>query len=266
MFIPHTDAERQEMLNTIGKTNISELFKDIPQEFRYPKIDLPLRITEMEALQQFSDLADANNTCDEMICFLGAGAYNHYVPAAVDFILHRGDFFTAYTPYQPEISQGTLQAIFEFQSLIAALTGMEISNASHYDGATAAAEVCISAYHHYKSKRAKFILSPALNPQYRSTIQTYLGLLSETEISTPDDIKQYSNPKNLTTLLDDQTALVLVQYPDFFGNVYDLGELSRAVHAQGGLLAVSANPIALGLLRPPYIFWRTTSNSRVNRR
>jgi len=254
MFIPHTDAERQEMLNTIGKTNISELFKDIPQDFIYPQINLPSQISEMEALQQFSDLADANNTCDEMICFLGAGAYNHYVPAAVDFILHRGDFFTAYTPYQPEISQGTLQAIFEFQSLVANLTGMEISNASHYDGATSAAEACISAYHHYKSKRSKFILSPVLNPQYRSAIQTYFGLLPEAEILTPDDLEQFTNPNNLITLLDEQTAMVLVQYPDFFGNIYDLTALAQAIHAQGGLLAVSANPIALGLLKPPSEF------------
>jgi glycine dehydrogenase subunit 1 len=181
---------------------------------------------------------------------LGAGAYNHYIPAAVDFLLHRGDFFTAYTPYQAEISQGTLQAIFEFQSLIINLTGMEVANASHYDGATAAAEACISAFHHFKGKRTKFILSPLLNPQYRETIQTYFGLLEEAHIVIPQDTIAAS----LSKLVDDQTALVLVQYPDFLGNIQNWSELAQSAHANGALLAVAANPIALGLLKPPSEF------------
>ena len=251
MFIPHSDTERQEMLKTIGREKISDLFDVIPEAFRYPDLDLPDALSEMEALQQFSNLADANNACDEMICFLGAGAYNHYIPAAVDFLLHRGDFFTAYTPYQPEISQGTLQAVFEFQTLIANLTGMEISNASHYDGATAAAEACISAYHHFKTKRPKFILSPFLNPQYTATIKTYFGLLNKSEITIPEDISSFSNPNELAQLIDEQTALVLVQYPDFLGNIYDLSILTQKAHEQGALVAISVNPISLGLLKPP---------------
>ncbi len=127
MFTPHTDGERQEMLKVIGKQNIAELFNVIPEAFRFPELELPDSLSEMEALQQFSEWAEANNACGDMSCFLGAGSYHHYIPAAVDFLLHRGDFFTAYTPYQPEISQGTLQAIFEFQSLVINLTGMEVA-------------------------------------------------------------------------------------------------------------------------------------------
>ena len=251
MFIPHSDSERQQMLETIGKQKLSDLFASIPEEYRYPELDLPHTLSEMEALQQFSNLAAANNACDEMVCFLGAGAYNHYTPAAVDFLLHRGDFFTAYTPYQPEISQGTLQAVFEFQSLIANLTGMEISNASHYDGATAAAEACISAFHHFRSKRPKFVLSPLLNPQYLDTIKTYFGLLERAEIIIPDDLTTFADPNKLVELIDDQTALVMLQYPDFLGNIYDLENLTAKAHEQGALVAVSANPIALGMLKPP---------------
>ena len=254
MFIPHTDVERQEMLKIIGKKDLTELFKVIPEEYRFPELDIPNALSEMEAQQQFSNLAQANNACDEMACFLGAGAYNHYVPAAVDFLLHRGDFFTAYTPYQPEISQGTLQAIFEFQSLIANLTGMEIANASHYDGATAAAEACISAYHHFRGKRPKLVLSPSLNPQYLETIHTYFGMLDESQLVVPEDPFTFSDPNKISELVDDQTALVLVQYPDFLGNIYDLTALTTKAHEQGALVAVSVNPIALGLLKPPADF------------
>ena len=250
MFTPHTDGERQEMLKVIGKQNITELFNVIPEAFRFPDLELPDSLSEMEALQQFSEWAEANNACGDMSCFLGAGAYHHYIPAAVDFLLHRGDFFTAYTPYQPEISQGTLQAIFEFQSLVINLTGMEVANASHYDGATAAAEACVSAYHHFKGKRSKFILSPSLNPQYRETVKTYFGLLEDALIVEPEN----SDSGSLSALIDDQTALVMVQYPDFFGNILDWGSLTSTAHEKGALVAVSANPIALGMLKPPAEF------------
>ncbi len=254
MFIPHTDVERQEMLKIIGKKDLTELFKVIPEEYRFPELDIPNALSEMEAQQQFSNLAQANNACDDMVCFLGAGAYNHYVPAAVDFLLHRGDFFTAYTPYQPEISQGTLQAIFEFQIVIANLTGMEIANASHYDGATAAAEACISAYHHFRGKRPKLVLTPSLNPQYLDTINTYFGMLDESHLVVPEDVFTFSDPNKLADLIDNQTAMVLVQYPDFLGNIYDLTALTVKAHEQGALVAVSVNPIALGLLKPPAEF------------
>ena len=254
MYIPHTPAERDEMLKVVGKNALEDLFSNIPEKFRFPKLDLPEPVSEMEAEEQFADLASANYAADQMICFLGAGAYNHYIPAAVDMLLRRGDFFTAYTPYQPEISQGTLQAIFEYQSLIANLTGMDVSNASHYDGATAAGEACLSAYHHFRGKRPKIILSGAVHPHYRETIHTYLCGFDDIQIIEAGMVNDPSYPSKLAAMVDDQTGIVLVQYPDFLGNVHDFSELGNRVHESGGLLAVSANPIALGLFKPPSEF------------
>ena len=145
MFIPHTDQEREEMLLAIGLERLDQMFEAVPEQHRFPKLNLPPGLTEMEIAAEMDLLAGENESTRDLICFLGAGAYNHYIPAVVDSILRRGEFYTAYTPYQPEISQGTLQAIFEYQSLIAALTGMDVSNASHYDGATAVAEAVTMA-------------------------------------------------------------------------------------------------------------------------
>jgi len=254
MFVPHTESERQEMLKTIGKESISDLFVDIPKDFRFPEIKLPPPLTESEVLNEIRALAEANNSCDDMICFLGAGAYHHYIPSAVDAILSRGDFFTAYTPYQPEVSQGTLQAIFEFQSLMCNLTGMDVSNASHYDGATAAAEACLSAFHHFRGERKKFIISCFLNPHYHETIKTYLSVLDNVEIIESSFSEDTESIHLLTENIDDNTAMVIVQYPDFLGKIFDYSLLAAEVHGKGSLLAVSANPIALGLLKPPSDF------------
>ncbi|MBE0411483.1 MAG: aminomethyl-transferring glycine dehydrogenase subunit GcvPA [Anaerolineales bacterium] len=250
-FIPHTDADREAMLEAIGVKHLEDLFQDVPEKFRFPKLDLPEAITELEAMAELQDLAWANETARDMICFLGAGAYNHYTPAAVDSILRRGEFYTAYTPYQPEISQGTLQAIFEYQSLIAGLTAMDVSNASHYDGATAAAESVNMAFNHFRGKRRKVILSPGLHPQYRETIRTYTRG-SEIEIAGDDEgVDLSAGPQSLIPLIGETTALVIVQYPDFFGRIDDFNELAEAAHQAGALLAVSTNPMALGLLKPP---------------
>ncbi len=250
MFIPHTEAEREAMLRRIGVEKIEDLFQVVPAAHRFPQLDLPPALTEMEAMSVLQGLAQVNDTTHDLVSFLGAGAYNHYIPAAVDMILRRGEFYTAYTPYQPEISQGTLQAIFDYQSLIAALTGMDVSNASHYDGATAVAEAVTLAYAQFRGKRTKVIVSPGLHPHYRDVIRTY-NHGSDIEIVGDDEDNLQAGPEALLPLIDDKTALVIVQYPDFFGRIYHLKALADAAHAARALFAVSTNPLALGLLTPP---------------
>jgi len=252
MFIPHTPTEREEMFRAIGVGSLEELFQAVPATHRFPALNLPPALTEMEALEQIRDIASANETTHDLACFLGAGVYNHYIPAAVDNLLQRGEFYTAYTPYQPEVSQGTLQAIFEYQSLIANLTGMDVSNASHYDGATATAEAGILAYHHFRGKRKKFLVSPSVHPQYYETMCTYINGFQDVIIEgRGKSIDPFSTPEQLIPNLDTNTALVIVQYPDFFGRIFDYAELAKAVHAVGSILAVVVNPTALGLLKPP---------------
>lgn len=251
MFIPHTDADRAAMLRTVGIEKLEDLFKDVPAKYRFPSLNLPSPLTEMEVSAELHEFAESNETVHELACFLGAGVYNHYVPAAIDAIIRRGEFLTAYTPYQPELSQGTLQAIFEYQSNIAALTGMEVCNASHYDGATAVAEAVNMAYANFRGKRTKIILSPAVNPQYRQTVRTYTEGSSLILVGDELETDLNANPDALISLIDINTALVIVQYPDFFGRIYDYTKLAQAAHAMGALLAVSVNPIALGLLKAP---------------
>lgn len=251
MYIPHTDADRAEMLRVVGVQKLEDLFQDVPRKYRFPSLELPPALTEMEASAELQEISQANESVRELACFLGAGAYNHYVPAAVDAIIRRGEFLTAYTPYQPELSQGTLQVIFEYQSNVAALTGMEVCNASHYDGATAVAEAVNMAYANFRGKRTKIVLSPALNPQYRQTICTYAEG-SQVEVIGDQSWRDITaDPSGLIPLIDNDTALVLVQYPDFFGRIYDYTKLADAVHSVGALLAISINPIALGMLKSP---------------
>jgi glycine dehydrogenase subunit 1 len=251
-YIPISPKERDDMLSTIGVKSLDDLFDAIPAKHRFPKLDLPPAWTEMEALQELSDIANANeNVRGDLISFLGAGMYNHYIPSVVDHMLRRGEFYTAYTPYQPEISQGTLQAIFEYQSLMSALTGMDVSNASHYDGATATAEAVSLAYAQYRGKRKKVIVSPTLHPQYRAVIRTYVQGM-ELELAGDDPNADLdSNPSELISLVDDNTCIVIVQYPDFFGRVYDYTKLIDDVHAKGALVCVVANPTALAMFKTP---------------
>lgn len=250
MFTPHTKHDVEVMLKSIGVEKIEDLFQEIPEEFRYPDLDLAPRLTEMEVAAELENIASANGTTKDFLSFLGAGAYNHYIPAAVDNLLQRGEFYTAYTPYQPEISQGTLQAIFEFQSLICRLTGMDVSNASHYDGATAAPEAVILATGHFRKKRKKVLVSRAVNPQYRQTIRAYMQTDESLQI-LGDDEETGTDIKNLIAQIDNDTALVMVQYPDFFGRIIDYKELIETAHAHGALVAMAVNPTALGLLTPP---------------
>ncbi|NPA06545.1 MAG: aminomethyl-transferring glycine dehydrogenase subunit GcvPA [Chloroflexi bacterium] len=250
MYTPHTPEERQAMLRAIGVERIEDLFVDVPAKYRYPKMNLPPAMTEMEATAQMQSLAEANEQVGkDLISFLGAGAYHHYVPAVVDHILRRGEFYTAYTPYQPEVSQGTLHAIFEYQSLMCALTGMEVANASMYDGATAVAEAVNMAYHVFRGKRPKAVLAPSLHPQYIATTLTYYGH-SDREVVIPEE-GPTAEPDVVLKYVDDRTSLVMVQYPDFFGRMYDFTELAQAVHERGALFGVAVNPMALGLFKAP---------------
>ena len=251
-YIPISPKERDAMLETIGVKSLDDLFEAVPAKRRFPKLDLPPALTEMEAAARLEEIASANeNVHSDLISFLGAGMYNHYIPSVVDHILRRGELYTAYTPYQPEISQGTLQGIFEYQSLIAALTGMEVTNASHYDGATATAEAVSLAWAQFRGKRKKVIISPTVHPQYRAVLRTYTqGMELETAGDDPNaDLN--SEPADLAALIDDNTMMVVVQYPDFFGRVYDYSKLIETAHAKGALACVVANPTALALFKTP---------------
>ena len=245
------------MQDTIGVKSLEDLFKDVPKKHRFPMLNLPPALTEMEAAAELGELSLANdNVRPELVCFLGAGAYNHYIPAAVDTILRRSEFYTAYTPYQPEISQGTLQSIFEYQSLIVALTGMEVSNASHYDGATAVAEAVAMACAQFHGRRTKVVISASVHPQYRQTLRTYvqnmeLELVGDDPKAVNSEQSSSGSPESLIPLIDDKTALVVVQYPDFFGRIYDYTRLIETAHKAGALVCVAANPIVLGLLKTP---------------
>ncbi|NLG51191.1 MAG: aminomethyl-transferring glycine dehydrogenase subunit GcvPA [Chloroflexi bacterium] len=247
-FIPHTAAEMQEMLARIGVENLRELFEDIPERYRFPSISLPRPASEIEIMAELRQLSEMNSDVDHMACFLGAGAYHHYIPSVVGHILGRSEFYTAYTPYQPEVSQGTLQSIFEYQTMICELTGMEVSNASHYDGATAVAEAVIMALSVARGRRDKVVLSPTVHPEYRETVRTYM---QGVELEIVGDDRLENDLPALASLIDDNTACVVVQNPDFLGRIADLTALAETAHAHKALLVVVCNPISLGMLKTP---------------
>jgi len=246
-YIPNTDAERREMLARIGAKDIAELFIAVPEKYRFPKLNLPEAVTEMEVMWEMNALSDANNDAAHYACFLGAGAYQHYIPSLVDHIIRRGEFLTAYTPYQPEISQGTLQAIFEFQSMMSALTGMEISTASHYDGATAFTEAVLMSM--AITNRTRVIISSAIHPHYRQVLRTYTQFNTKLEIIELDPGP--SLVPELASRVDLQTACVAIQNPNFFGQMEDVQDLAGRIHAPGALFIVVTNPMSLGLFKPP---------------
>ncbi len=251
-YIPISPRERDSMLETIGVKSLDDLFKDVPAKHRFPNLELPPALTEMEAAAELADIAASNeHVRGDLISFLGAGAYNHYIPSVVDHILRRGEFYTAYTPYQPEISQGTLQGTFEYQSLMAALTGMDVSNASHYDGATAAAEAVIMADAQFRGKRKKVVISPTVNPQYRAVIRTYTQGMGLQLAGDNAEADLESGPEVLEPMIDDGTMLLVVQYPDFFGRLFDYSSLIAKAHARGAWVCVVANPTALAMFKTP---------------
>lgn len=248
-FLSNTAEDRRDMLAKIGISSTDDLFQDIPSKARYPKLNLPKAVSEIEILAELKQMASKNKSAEDEMIFLGAGAYHHFVPSVIPALTSRGEFLTAYTPYQPEVSQGTLQAMFEYQSMIANLTGMEVVNASHYDGATAMAEAAIMAMNVSNGKRNKIIVAPSVHPQYRQTLRTYLAGSEATIVG--DDVLQ-SNLSDWLKLLDKDSACLIIQNPTFFGELLDVKGLADAVHAAGALLIVVANPaMSLGLLTPP---------------
>jgi glycine dehydrogenase subunit 1 len=245
-YLPLTPADRQAMLATVGAASIDELFADVPPAARRDALlDLPLAQGELEVERALSRIAAKNVAAGSVPFFIGAGAYRHHVPAAVDHLIQRGEFLTSYTPYQPEISQGTLQALFEFQTQVALLTGMEVANASLYDGATACAEAIAMA--HRVTRRGKAILSGALHPHYREVCATYAqfsGLRVEAGPPLPGVPETFE--------IDGETACVVVQNPDFFGAVRDWSALAARCDAAGALLVVVVTEIvSLGAVKPP---------------
>lgn len=250
-FNPHTAEDRSEMLAVIGIDRVDELFEPIPADVRRPRLDLPPRLTEMEAAAYLDKLASKNLVPNGADSFLGAGSYRHYSPATVSQLLLRGELFTAYTPYQPEVAQGTLQIIYEFQSLIAALMEMDVANASMYDGATALAEAVHMAITASKKKH-KVVLSGTIHPNYLEVIESYsAGATFEME-SLPLPVNGLATTaEELVAAIDDNTAAVVVQYPNFFGTIEDLAKISEAVHAAGAYLIVATYPVPLSLLKPP---------------
>lgn len=250
-FNPHTAEDRDAMLAAIDEARIEALFEPIPAAARFPDLDLPPRLSELEAFRRLSELSGRNMDTLTNPSFLGAGSYSHYVPAAVQQILFRGEFYTAYTPYQPEFAQGTLQAIYEYQTMICALTGMEVSNASLYDGATALAEGAILTVSK-RTNRTRIVVAGTVHPHYKRVLETYTGGLGVeiVELPIPTDTLQTALGE-FEPYLDEQLACLIVAYPNFFGSIGDLQAVADMAHSVGGRLLVSAYPIALGMLPPP---------------
>jgi glycine dehydrogenase subunit 1 len=248
-YIPNTEAQKKAMLADIGAADIEALFASVPSDVRQRgDINLPKAMPEMDVLAQLKSLANKNVCTESHTCFLGAGAYDHFIPSVVDSLLMRQEFYTAYTPYQPEISQGTLQAMFEYQTMICMLTGMDVSNASLYDGASAFGDAALVACD--VTRKDKILVAQSVNPQYRAVLKTYARY---NDISV--DEFGYTDGKidmaDLQTKISENTAAVFVQTPNFFGIIEDLSLAAELAHKHGALLIVSCDPISLGLVKPP---------------
>lgn len=250
-YIPHTEEDVRQMLDTIGVPTLEDLFVGIPAAERLQRpLQLAPAVAEGALLRELSQLASSNATPASHLSFLGGGSYHHFIPAVVDHLISRSEFYTAYTPYQPEISQGTLQAIFEFQTLICQLTGMDVANASMYDGASACAEAVLMAVR--VTRRRKVLLSAALHPEYRQTVASYCRYLELELVEVPFDSSGGTDPAELERLIDSATAAVVSGYPNVFGVIEDLAAQAEIAHRCGARLVTAvAEPIALGLLKSP---------------
>ncbi|MEP2103461.1 MAG: aminomethyl-transferring glycine dehydrogenase subunit GcvPA [Parasphingorhabdus sp.] len=251
-YLPLTPNDRQDMLATIGANSIDDLFVDVPEEVQLdgPIRDLPMHAGEMAVEAHMKKLAKNNSAAGDMPFFLGAGAYRHHVPASVDHIIQRGEFLTAYTPYQPEIAQGTLQTLFEFQTQVARLFGVDVANASMYDGSTACWEAIVMARR--ITKRGKAILSSGLHPHYVSVAKTMARFTKDQLVSEVPALEAATDGADLLNQIDDDTSCVVVQYPDILGRISDMSALAEKAHSHKALLiAVVTEPVALGAIKAP---------------
>ena len=247
-YLPLSDADRSEMLAAIGATSIDDLFADLPADKRLQALPkLPSHASEQAVARRLGALAAKNTSAGSVPFFVGAGAYRHHVPATVDHLIQRSEFLTSYTPYQPEIAQGTLQVLFEFQTQVARLTGMEVANASMYDGSTALAEAVLMA--HRITRRERAVLSGGVHPHYRGVVETVTRFPGHTVESLSPDV---SGTEDILAAIDDTTSCVVVQSPSFYGHLYDLKPIAEKAHAVGALLiAVFTEVVSLGLIEPP---------------
>ena len=253
-YTPHTTVDRERMLRAIGLTSIEELYGHVPKSLRErAKLDLPPGLSEPEVRKRLAALAARNAAAGDWSLFLGGGIYNHFIPSAVDAVISRSEFATSYTPYQPEVSQGTLQALFEYQTLICQLSGMEVSNAAVYDGASATAEAVLMARRIQPEGRRRVILSRALHPQYRAVVRAYFKNLADVSLEeVPFDATGATDVNRLAEQLDDRAMCVVVGYPNFFGVIEDLAPVQAACAKVGALLiSATTEPLSLGLLKPP---------------
>jgi glycine dehydrogenase subunit 1 len=250
-YLPHTEADREEMLKAIGVRTFEELLAHIPKDIRVKELNLAAGLNELELTQKVTELARKNKPASQQACFLGGGSYRRFVPASVGSIISRSEFATAYTPYQPEVSQGSLQAIYEFQTAICLLTDMEVANASMYDGQTALAEAAMMACR--LTGRKKVVIAESLNPEYALIVRTYLDTagIAHISVSAAGGVVDASK---LSAAIDDKCAALLVQYPNYFGCIEDLEEIKKQAEAAGSLFVVLTDPIAMGLLTPPGAF------------
>lgn len=248
-YLPMTEQDEKDMLHAIGMDSIQELFAEIPERVRFSgNLKIPAAISEPALTKHMGRLSGNNASFDQYVSFLGAGVYEHHIPSVVNHVLSRSEFYSAYTPYQPEISQGELQAIFEFQTMICELTGMDVANSSMYDGFTALAEAASVAA--AASRQKKIIVSETVHPEARQILGTYAKGFGWEVVQVP--IKDgLTDLEALATLSDEKTAAIIVQSPNFFGNIEDLSAAEKIAHAHKGLFVVSANPLALGMLKPP---------------
>jgi glycine dehydrogenase subunit 1 len=249
-YFYNTPADQEAMLRAIGVESLGHLFDMVPEEFRLQRpLDLPPALSELELAQHMQALADKNAHIGQKVCFLGGGSYDHFVPAVVDAIASRGEFYTSYTPYQPEVAQGNLQVMFEYQTLICQLTGLDVSNASLYDGGSAAAEAVLLAMS-VTGRPKKAIVAGSVHPHYREILRTYFECLGA-ELVTVAAPAGAVRPADVAAAIDQDTACVLVQHPNFFGCLEDVVALANIAHQAGALLVQSFDPISLGLLKRP---------------